>query len=280
MPPRNLASFAFLFVAAAILCALPVSAHELWIETNAQGRIGQAQQIQVCWGHSGAKESGQMLAQQRSKLSGAVVPSDGRAQAIPLALGSDSYTADFTPRAPGYQMIGAELQVGIIDREFHGIPAHTRIVMYGKSFTLVPGSDKGLDNALGFDLEIVPAGDPSNLHPGDVVQVKVLLHGKPIGGRDVVVSLGTTGPQDLPQHPDVSSRQWSIEANAERSTGQVSFPLIAAGQHLFSIRYFDETPGTYQGELDEASEFSHLRKGDAFERTMYVSTFAFEVNAQ
>ena len=43
---------------------------------------------------------------------------------------------------------------------------------------------------------------------------------------------------------------------------------------------FDETPGTYQGELDEVSEFSHLRKGDTFERTMYVSTFAFEVKGQ
>ena len=279
MPPRKLASFAFLFLAAAILSA-PASAHELWIETDAEGQIVQTRQIQVCWGHSGAKETGKMLAQQRSKLSAAVVSPDGRAQALALALGPDSYTAEITPRAPGYQMFGTELQVGIIDREFHGIPAHTRIVMYGKAFTHVPGSEKGLDNALGFDLEIVPAGDPGNLHPGDVVTVEVRLHGKPIGGREVVVSLGTTGPKDLPQQSGVSSRQWSIEANAQRPEGRVSFPLIAAGKHLCSIRYFDETPGTYQGDLDEASEFSHLRKGDTFQRTMYVSTFTVEVNEQ
>jgi uncharacterized GH25 family protein len=277
MSPFRLVPFGALFLVAAILSAPPVVAHELWIETSAEGQIGQPQKIEVCWGHSGAKETGAMLAQQSSKLSAVATSPDGQAQPLALALGSDSYTALLTPRAPGYRMIGAELQVGIIDREFHGIPAHTRIVMYGKSFTHVPGSEKGLDNTLGFDLEIVPAGDPTDFHPGDVVAARVLLRGKPIGGREVVVSLGTTGPENLPQHSGVSSRQWSIEANAERPAGQVSFPLIAAGQHLFSIRYFDETPGTYRGDLDEASEFSHLRKGDTFERTMYVSTFAFEV---
>jgi hypothetical protein len=38
------------------------------------------------------------------------------------------------------------------------------------------------------------------------------------------------------------------------------------------IKHFDETPGTYDGDGNDSSDFSHLRKGDKFERTMHIST--------
>jgi hypothetical protein len=47
--------------------------------------------------------------------------------------------------------------------------------------------------------------------------------------------------------------------------------------HTVSLTYIDETPGTYDGPLEFGSDFSHLRKGDRFERTMYVATFTFLV---
>ena len=130
-----------------------------------------------------------------------------------------------------------------------------------------------LNNATaGFEIALKFAG----LQPGDVVTVKVLLRGKPIGGRRAVVALATAGP-NAPDDPRLASKHWSIEAHPDPRTGEVSFPLLAAGEHLFSIKYFDETPGTYEGDLDEVSSFSHLRKGDKFEQTMFVSTYTCHV---
>ena len=280
MSHRRLARLAALAFAVVALGAPSAPGHELWIEADATGKIGEPAQIHVCWGHSGDRASGEMLKQQKSKLSGSAVQPDGTSHSLKFVVGEDSFAANLTPKSAGCHVIGAELQSGIIDKEFHGIPANTRIVMYGKALTRVGGSNEGSGNTLGFDLEIVPVTDMGPLHPGELVTVKVLLRGNPIGGRDVVVSLGTAGPEEPPDDNRLQSTQWAIEAHPDPRTGEASFPLIVAGRHVFSIRYFDETPGTYGGELQYASEFSHLRKGDPFERTMYVSTFSMDVTAK
>lgn len=280
MSYRGLACLAALAFAVVALGATSAPAHELWIEAGASGKMGEPSRIDVCWGHSGDRTPGEMLKRQQSKLTGSVVRPDGTAQALKLTVGEDSFQTTLTPKSAGCHVIGAELQSGIVDKEFHGIPANTRLVMYGKSVIQAAGSNEGSGNTLGFDLEIVPVSDLSDVHPGDVVTVKLLLRGKPVGGREVVLSLGTTGPEAPPDDPRLQSTQWAIEGHPDPRTGEVSFPLIVAGPHLFSIRYLDETPGTYEGELEDASEFSHLRKGDKFERTMYMATFSTDVAAK
>ena len=267
---------AFALLLAAAIGAAPATAHELWVEADAAGPIGRPQSVRVGWGHSGESEAAERLAQQRSKLSARVVGPGGAVEPLELALGSDSFDARFTPETPGRHLVGAEMQTGIVDREFHGIPAGTRIVMYGATSIRIADASAGRNNALGFDLEIVPVTDPAGLQPGDVVTVKVLLRGKPIGGRRAVVALATAGP-NAPDDPRLASKHWSIEAHPDPRTGEVSFPLLAAGEHLFSIKYFDETPGVYEGDLEEVSSFSHLRKGDKFEQTMFVSTYTCHV---
>ncbi len=269
--------FGVLCFAAVTLWTIPAVAHQLWVETDAVAKVGEQQEIHVCWGHTGNKATGAALEKQKSKLIASMIRPDGSSKVLGLAKGYDSYTAKMAPHSPGYYMIGSELQAGIIGKEFHGIPANTRIVMCAKTFTHVKGSKKGLGNRLGFDVEIVPVTDPTDLHPGDIVTVKVLFKGKPLGGRKAVVELKTTGPAKLPEDPRVHSREWSIEAHARRPKGEASFPLIADGQHLFYIRYFDENPGRYEGDINETSEFSHLRRGDTYERTMYISTFTIHV---
>jgi hypothetical protein len=251
----------------------------LWIETDPAGEVGKEHKIHVCWGHSGDKETGATLAGQRSKLTACVLGPKGRA-ALDLATGDDCFVAKFNPDVPGCCVIGADLQVGIIDKEFLGIPAKTRIVMVGKSFARVGGVQDKAIAALGFDLEIVPVALRREPKPGDLVTVKVLHQGKPIGGRNVVVSAATLGAVPLPEDPRLQTREWSIEATAHPKTGEVTFPLIVGGQHIFTIKYFDETPGTYDGDRSDTSDFSHLRKGDSYKRTMYISTLTVQVNAK
>jgi len=269
-----------LFLAVAvILFTSPARAHQLWIETDPAGKVGEEHNIHVCWGHSGYRETGARLAGQHSKLTACVLGPKGRA-ALELAKADDCFVAKFNPGVPGCYVIGADLQVGIIDKEFHGIPAKTRIVMVGKSFTRVSGVQDEAMAPLGFDLEIVPVALTSERKPGDLVTVKVLHKGKSIGGRNVVVSAATQGAVPPPEDAGLQTREWSIEAAADAKTGEVTFPLIVGGQHTFSIKYFDETPGTYDGDRNDSSDFSHLRKGDKFERTMYISTLTVQVNAK
>jgi uncharacterized GH25 family protein len=274
------ASFAALLVFAAVVYAAGSAyGHQVWVETASSASSGQPHQVQVCWGHSGTKESGPALAGQQGKLTVCVSGPNGRAP-LELAAGSDSFTAQFTPQASGCHVIGADLQVGIIDREFHGMPANTRIVMYGKACAHVGGSSIEKPASLGFDLEIMPVSALRTARPGDAVTVKVLHRGRPIGGRNVLVSLKTPGTLPPVEDARIQTQEWSIEATADPSTGEVTFPLIVGGQHMFLVKYFDETPGTYDGDRNDSSAFSHLRKGDKFERTMYVSTLIFPVLAK
>jgi len=275
----KLAWAGLLFILGVVLCAVPVGAHELWIEVDGSAQKGRIQELHVCWGHLGSnKESGGRLKGLEPKLSAILREPDGSTEQLKLVAGEDSYTERITPAAAGYYTMGAKLESGILNEEFHGIPPSTMIMMYGKSYTCVEGTGGGVNNELGFDLEIVPVTDPKDLHPGDVVTVKVLFKGKPIGGRDagITILLKTPGPGEPPEDTEVHNRVWSIEVRPDRD-GAASFPLIAPGKHLFYARYFDETPGTYQGEVNETSERSHLRKGDTYERTLYVSTFALDV---
>jgi uncharacterized GH25 family protein len=265
--------------AASLGAAVPAHGHQVWVETASTAVTGRPHEVQVCWGHSGMKEGGPALTRQASKLTVWVSGPDKR-EPLKLTAGSDSFTAAFTPRVPGCHAVGADLQVGIIDREFHGMPANTRIVMYGKACTHLGEGQGERSSPLGFDLEIVPGSSLRNAKPGDAVTVKVLHKGRPIGGRNVLVSLQTSGTLPPVDDARIQTRQWSIESTADPSTGEVAFPLIVGGQHVFFVKYFDETPGTYDGDRNDSSEFSHLRKGDKFERTMYVSTLTFRVSAE
>lgn len=256
------------------------NAHQLWIEVAPVGTAAQQQTAHVCWGHSGHRMGGQMLASQQGRLSASLVRPGAQAETLPLTLGTDSYTASLVPSQAGYYLIGAEVQAGILDREFHGIPAKTRLIMSGKTFLHVPGSEAGLQTPVGMDLELIPVGDPKSWRPGGVATVRVLFKGKPVGGRTVEVSLNTVGNKPLPQDPRIEGLAWSVKDNADPRSGEVSFPLIVAGQHEFQIRHMDETPGQYEGAVEMATKFSHLRKGDAYERTQYMATMTIQVAAE
>ncbi|MFW6170712.1 MAG: DUF4198 domain-containing protein [Planctomycetota bacterium] len=257
-----------------------VKAHELWTETSPNSRIGAPQQVEVCWGHFNERASGEAITGQSDKISTRMVRPDGTRGDLRTTAEDDCFATTVKPEQPGYFVFGSELQTGIISRQLHSIPPKTRIIMYGKSLTRVAGGERGMENQLGFDVEIVPLTPIDTLQPGKVVEAKVLLKGKPLGGRDVDVSLVTPGKRPLPEHRRIQSHVWSIDAMPDPNDGQVAFPLITAGPHLFVIRYFDERPGTYTGSHHFHSDFSHLKKGDAYERTMYISTLMVEVGAE
>lgn len=268
---------AVLAVAAALLPSAAAKGHELWIETEPDAELGKAHPLHVCWGHAGDKATGPSLEAQHDKISTYVLRPDGSRKEVESKLDKDCFAANITPSEPGFYALGSELQTGIISRPLHSIPAGTRIIMYGKTLTHVAGSEEGLSGAVGFDLEIVPLTAFDELRPGRVARAKLLFQGEPLGGRGVEVTLSTAGPEPSPEHERIQSHEWSINAVPDPYTGEVAFPLIVSGRHTFTVRYFDETPGTYDGPRDDQSDFSHLRPGDNYEQTMYVSTLTIWV---
>lgn len=285
--------FRVLAVAALLLGAKSADGHQLWLETAAVGRTGESHPLHVCWGSPGNKETEAGLARQQGKLSAYWARPGGEREVLDLGMGSDSFTASFTPNEPGYHRVGGEIQIGILTREFHGIAAGTRLVMYGTSSVRVECSEQGLDECseqgldgcseqgldspLGLDLEIIPTRSPRDLRPGDLVEVKVLFQGEPVGDQLTEVSLSTMGPESFSDRAQERRMRWSVTREADPATGTVRFPLIVPGQHVFYLQYMDETPGRYEGDLQFTTDYSRLSRGDTYERTLYICTFTLDV---
>jgi uncharacterized GH25 family protein len=277
---KRVAGFIFVGLLAAwspFVFAPAAYAHEVWVETDTSARVGEEAEVRVYWGHAGNKETGERLAAQHGKLTAYVQSPLGR-DVLKLGGEDDGFVAKFTPAAPGYYVAGVDLQVGIIDRQVHSIPANTRIAMYGKAITRVAGEVLEAPAPLGLELEIVPVAPARQPVVGDLITVRVLHKGQPVGGRQVLVTASTSGGRVPTDDERVQNWEWSNQAMADPKTGEATFPLIVAGQHLILVRYVDETPGTYQGPRNDSSDFSHLRPGDTYERTMHVSTLTVQVN--
>lgn len=257
------------------LVAAQLWGHELWFECPARVIVGNQVPVVLCFGHAGERSGGEMLAQNLSRLSAWVRCPAGERQNLGLELAADCYRARLQAVATGLYWLSGELQVGIIERQMHSIPAKTRIIMTAKAGIQAGDGSFSWSEPVGHTLEIVPLTPLAVLRPGGAVRVKVLFQGQPIGGPNVTVHLGTLGPQQADL--EVTEREWSIEAPADPRSGEVSFPLIAPGLHVAVVRYTDDQPGTYDGELEFETAFSHLKRGDAFERTLHMATLSFQV---
>ena len=254
-------------------------AHQVWVETNPSAHEGKIQEIHCCFGHLGNKETGENLEKYADRISMLITSPDGKAKDLRFKTGDNSYITKMVPRTKGYYMIGSKMQIGITNRKFHGMPADTMFVQYGKGFTHVKGSEKGLKNELGFDLEIVPLADPTDLYPGDVMAVKVLFKGKPIDAKDCKLSLMTQGSMEFPKDPNVHSKVWSMKIKPDKN-GEAKFPLIVDGKHVFYIEYIDETPGKYKGNIKVSSNYFRLHKGETYKKRLCIATVTINVKAK
>ena len=264
-------------IVAELLCGSWAEAHELWVEVPAQGELNSPQTVLFCWGHGGHRETGEMLLKHEQKLSAWLLEPGGRRQPLELSRGSDSFRAGFTPEVAGDYRVDARIEVGILTKEVHGFAPKTRIVMLGAACLRAAREVhvKQAQSSPAPGLQIVGVSDLAEVHVGDLVTAQIQLDAKPIGGGDVVVTLGTCGPVS-PANPQAVA-EWTIEENADPRSGKVTFPIIAPGLHTFLVRYTDPRPGVYEGDLQFETEYSRLGRGDTYDRTLYVSTLTFSV---
>jgi uncharacterized GH25 family protein len=262
-----------------VLQAGASSGHEIWIELPPTVAPGEPCNVEICFGHLGQREGEERLAANLPRLSAWVVGPENFRQDLAVKLGEDCFQANFAPRSPGFYTVAARLEVGIMDRPFHSIPAETRIVMLATACMVVgqPAAG-GKAPFAGQEVEIVPLLDNGPLSAGGVVQALVCFRGKPLGGPEAKITLNTAG--DFPwQEAELSAIHWSIEAVPEPADGRVKLPILVAGPHTFVLRYTEEKPGTYEGKMDFTGPFSHLRPGDRFARTLFITTHHFRAES-
>jgi len=84
--------------------------------------------------------------------------------------------------------------------------------------------------ALGHGLEIIPRTDLSNIHVGDLVEVKVLFNGKPLGGEMAAI----TAYSNSFGHPD----GFSLSSSLKEGKGQ--FRVQSSGQWVIFTKHLDK----------------------------------------
>lgn len=254
-----------------------VCAHELWIETGPQNRSDQTQAVRIFWGHGGNKETGKKLEDQTHKLTARVHSVEGP-EVLDFSLIDDGFQVKPNFAASGIRGFSADLQVGIIDRQNFSTPANTRIVMHAKTVSFDSVSDMRHSLPFGLDFELVPVSLKQQPKIGDLLTLQVYHLGKPIDQPDVRVSAVLLNKKEGLQDSQVKEWERSAQAAIDTLTGKVNFSLALPGIHLFRTRYFDETPGVYVGPRNDVSDFSHLRKGDKYERTLHIATLTVDIS--
>ncbi len=187
-----------LFALALLALALPVVAHDTWVQTNvAVVRTGDAVHIDLMLGNHGNDHRDFKLA---SKLSAdaiqsfAVTGPDGKAYDLKPGLvdlgyapKEGYYSAKFVPGVPGLYVAAQT-----IDKVMnHGKPV--RAVRSAKSYFVasdsldkVPAVSPGFDKPLGHPIELVPQTNPvTPMGPGKPIAVRLVFGGKPLAGVKV-----------------------------------------------------------------------------------------------
>ena len=97
-------------------------------------------------------------------------------------------------------------------------------VWSGKFAKALTGAEAPWNTVLGHELEIVPLSDPKTLKVGDLLEVRVLFHGKPLAGGEVERGDGMTSV------PDNDIPRFNTGAD-----GVAAIPVVKNGPHLLVI---------------------------------------------
>jgi hypothetical protein len=102
---------------------------------------------------------------------------------------------------------------------------------FAKSFLTVGGWQD--PEPLGHDLEIIPRTDLSSLRAGDLVEVTVLFHGKPLTATAKSIEYITAHSSSFGQSEGFSLFSYIIDGNAQ-------FRVQSSGQWMISVSHKDD----------------------------------------
>lgn len=236
-----------LILAAVVLVARQLNAHDFWIEPSAyQARVGQRVTLDLRVGEHFAGDSiprNPPRIVRFERIAGDTVSAvDGTANAAPaggfvpmregihvIAYESRGSVSEMTP--PAFERyLREEGLANRVGRARANRVVRDRFIRCAKSFITVGNVDHGWERRAGLTLELSPRINPLGLRPGDTLPVNLSFRGKPLPGALVVAI-------------DKTSRR-SISARTS-AAGDVSLELDAPGEWLIKAVHLvvSEAPG-------------------------------------
>ncbi|TRZ41944.1 DUF4198 domain-containing protein [Robertkochia solimangrovi] len=221
----------FITLTLLLLTGSPLFAHYLWIETNATGKSGKAQEIKV---HFGEYTYGMIEEVAGDAFSNVnqfklwVVAPDGTKTELETKAQKDHYLAYFTPKQAGrYTVLLNNNEIDVIDYtqyDFGIFKTHYHAV---SSFTVGKAdNDSSSMNPEGITVKRISAAN-------DEVALQVLFKGVPMEGNELKIYIS-----DL----------WSKTLTTDKE-GIVRFKLPWKDtKYIVETTTKEEVPGTYKGE--------------------------------
>jgi len=219
-------------IATLLLITLPVlsvSAHYLWIETNGNGTLGQAQEVRVHYGEYTygviEKVEGEAFPAV-SKFTLWVIAPDGTKTELNTKAKEDHYLASFTPSQNGVYTIALNNnEIDVIDYtqyDFGIFKTH-----YHSTAKVLVGTDGDTKTA---NPEGIVVKQLEN--DGEEIKLQVVYKGEPLAKNELKVYVS-----DL----------WSKTLYTDNN-GEVSFALPWDTKYIVETTTKEEIPGTYNGD--------------------------------
>ena len=205
--------------AAALLAALPASAHDVWVTSPTD--IGANEKLHADLSYSHAFPHGESIPESRVKIFKPleIVAPNGKAE--PMKLESDNY-----------HYVSATSLANAKSCE--------QTQMFGKSVVTVGGAfdAKTATTPVGQALEIVPLANPNTLKAGELLPLQVLYQGKPLAKATIVATADTVvtkDPESQNDHRDING----YSATTDKS-GRANFLPLVEG--LWKVKVIHKTP--------------------------------------
>lgn len=225
------------------LFTLPVSAHNLWIETSPVGEIGQLQEAYVYLGEYAYGIREDVSTQEHQEMLGEItlflIKPNGEVEELETTIGTNRFVAEFTPEQQGHYRLALnvtkapvvdwrEYDLGILKTNFFG----SAIVRVGSpGHTELPPEPLAAANEL-----VVQPTEAVSFERQSPIQFQISFNGESLSEQEVHV-----GYKD----------QWFKTLYTDEQ-GRISLSLPWDGQYVIETVYTEDRPGAFQGDDYEA----------------------------
>ena len=223
------------------LFSVPAMAHNLWIETDPTGKVGQSQTVHVYLGEYayGVRENIQEHTKEVGPVTLSLIKPNGETVELRTTINGNRFTAEFTPKQKGsYQLALNVLKAPVVDWTEYDLGILK--TNFFSSATVRVGSTAGSNLPLkSTDTNnqlIVQPTKAVSFERQSPLQFKVTYKGKPLADQEVKV-----GYED----------RWFKTLYTDEE-GLVTTSLPWEGQFVIETVYTEETAGTFKGDDFEA----------------------------
>lgn len=225
------------------LFTLPVSAHNLWIETNPTAEIGQVQEAYIYLGEYAYGVREDVSTQEHQEMLGEIsvflIKPNGEVEELETTIGSNRFVAEFTPNQPGHYRLALsvtnapvvdwrEYDLGILKTNFF---ASATVSVGPPSQTELPVEPLTETNEL-----IIQPTKTTSFERQSSIRFQVMFNGEPLAEQEV-----TLGYKD----------QWFKTLYTDEK-GRLNLSLPWDGQYMIETVYTEDQSGTFEGDEYEA----------------------------